>query len=214
MKLHGWTARIAYAFGFRLLELWARTLRFEFDDRAGVVGQPAARAYILAIWHNRLLLLPYVVRRFVPARKPTALISASRDGAILTDMVRRFGFAAVRGSRSRQGASAILSLTEILTQGGDVAITPDGPRGPVYKINPGTTFLAQKSGAPVLPVHMEFSRCWRLKNWDRFVLPVPFSTVRVIFAPPHVVRQTLSDEEFESERLRLENAMMELVETR
>ena len=69
-------------------------------------------------------------------------------------------------------------------------------------------------GRPVLPVHMEFSRCWRLKNWDRFILPVPFSTVRVIFAAPYVVRQTGTDTEFESERLRLENAMMELVKVR
>lgn len=204
--------KLLLALGFRLLEVWANTLRYEINDRAGIVGQPATQPCILAFWHNRLLLFPYVVRRFVPARKPTALVSASKDGVILAYLIQRFGFPTVHGSSSRRGTSAVLRITEVIAAGGDLAITPDGPRGPVYEINPGIVFLAQKTGAAVVPSHLEFSRCWRMKSWDRFILPVPFSTVRVTFAPPHSVRATTNREEFETERSRLREVMMSLVE--
>ena len=91
-------------------------------------------------------------------------------------------------------------------------ITPDGPRGPAYELGQGIIFLAQQSGAEVVPLNMEYSSCWRVKSWDRFILPRPFSTVRVIFGPPHRVALTVGEEEFERERLRLQDAMMQLVE--
>ncbi|MEP6955971.1 MAG: lysophospholipid acyltransferase family protein [Chthoniobacterales bacterium] len=214
MKIEGPLARGLIAFGYHLLQLWARTLRFEIDDRAAVVGLPSGARYIGALWHNRLLLLPYVLRRFVPERPGAALISASRDGDLLADLVKRFGFDVVRGSSSRRGASAMLRLAEVIREGRDAVMTPDGPRGPAYQIGPGLVFLAQKSGAAVVPINMEYSGCWRLRSWDRFILPRPFSRVRVIFGSPYVVPPTSSDAEFESERLRLQNAMMQLVERR
>lgn len=214
MKLEGWRARVVIAFGFHLLQLWARTLRFEVEDRAALVDTPPMPRYIGALWHNRLLLLPHVIQRFLPQRKGAALISASRDGALLADLVRRFGFDVVRGSSSRKGVAAMLQLADVMANGRDAVITPDGPRGPAYVIGPGIVFLAQKSGAAVVPINMEYSNCWRLKSWDRFVLPRPFSKVRVIFGPPHAVPTTATDEAFESERMRLQNAMMQIVEMR
>ncbi|MFN2475928.1 MAG: lysophospholipid acyltransferase family protein [Chthoniobacterales bacterium] len=214
MKLEGWRARLLIAFGFRLLQLWARTLRFEIDDRAGVLGTPPAPRYIGACWHNRLFVLPHVIRRYLPQRRGVGLISASRDGAILADIVQRFGFDVVRGSSSRKGVGAMLQLADVMANGRDAVITPDGPRGPAYEIGPGIVFLAQKSGAAVVPINMEYSSCWRLKSWDRFILPRPFSTVRAVFGTPHIVPATATDEEFEFERVRLQNAMMQLVEMR
>jgi lysophospholipid acyltransferase (LPLAT)-like uncharacterized protein len=212
LKPEGWRARALVAVGFHLLELWARTLRFEIDDRADLIGTPPMPRYIGALWHNRLLLLPHVIKRFLPQRKGAALISASRDGALLTDLVQRFGFEVVRGSSSRKGVAAMLQLADVMASGRDAVITPDGPRGPAYEIGGGIVLLAQKSGAAVVPLNMEYASCWRLKSWDRFILPRPFSRVRVIFGPPHPVAATDSDEAFESERLRLQNAMMQLVE--
>jgi lysophospholipid acyltransferase (LPLAT)-like uncharacterized protein len=202
------------AFGFRLLQLWGRTLRYEIDDRAGVVGRSVTENYIGALWHNRLLVFPLVLRRFFPERHGAALISASRDGDLLADAVRRFGYDVVRGSSSRLGASAILQLAQVLASGGDVVITPDGPRGPAYELGPGIIFLAQKSGAAVVPMNLEYSRCWRLGSWDRFIVPRPFAKVRVLINRPHRVESTVTPEEFESERLALQDAMMELVEMR
>ena len=214
MKIEGRSARWLIAVGFRLLQLWVRTLRYEIDDRAGVVGKRTDQNYIGTLWHNRLLIFPFVLRRFFSNRRGAALISASRDGELLADAITRFGFDVVRGSSSRLGASAILQLTDVLASGRDVVITPDGPRGPAYELGPGIIFLAQKSGAAVLPVNMEYSRCWRLKSWDRFVLPRPFAKIRVIVGQPHRVRLTNTVDDFEAERLRLQDAMMALVERR
>ena len=192
MKIEGRAARWLIAVGYHLLRIWARTLRFQIDDRAAVVGTPPNERYIGALWHNRLLLLPHVLRTYLPNRKGAALISPSRDGDLLADLVKRFGYEVVRGSSSRRGAAAMLQLADVI--GG------------------GIVFLAQKSGAAVIPINMEYESCWRLKSWDRFILPRPFSTVRVIFGAPHPVQRTASDAEFESERLRLQNAMMQNVE--
>jgi lysophospholipid acyltransferase (LPLAT)-like uncharacterized protein len=212
LKIEGRLARWLIAFGFRLLLIWGRTLCYEIDDRAGIVGRPVRENYIGALWHNRLLIFPLILRRFFSDRHGAALISASRDGDLLTDAVQRFGFDVVRGSSSRLGAAAILQLSQILASGGDVVITPDGPRGPAYELGPGIIFLAQKTGAAVLPINMEYSLCWRLKSWDRFIVPRPFAKVRLIIGRPHRVNVTTTPEEFEAERLRLQEAMMALVE--
>ena len=214
MKIEGRPARWLVAIGFRVLQLWVRTLRYEIDDRADVVGKPADQNYIGALWHNRLLIFPFVLRRFFSNRHGAALISASRDGDLLADAITRFGFDVVRGSSSRLGASAILQLADVLASGGDVVITPDGPRGPAYELGPGIIYLAQKSRAAVLPVNMEYSSCWRLKSWDRFILPRPFAKICVIIGQPHRVRSTNTVDDFEAERLRLQDAMMALVEQR
>ena len=211
MKIEGRSAHWLIAIGFRILHLWARTLRYEIEDRADVVGKPVAENYIGALWHNRLLIFPFVLRRFFSNRHGAALISASRDGELLADAIKRFRYDVVRGSSSRLGASAILQLTDLLASGCDVVITPDGPRGPAYELGPGIIFLAQKSGAPVLPVNIEYSSCWRIKSWDRFIVPRPFAKVRVIIGQPHRVRPTSTDKQFEAERLRLQDAMMALV---
>lgn len=212
MKIEGWRAHWLIAVGFRLLQLWARTLRYEIDDRAGMMGTPVSENFIGALWHNRLLIFPFVLRRFFVHRHGAALISASRDGELLADAIKRFGFDVVRGSSSRLGASAILQLEGVLASGRDVVITPDGPRGPAYELGPGIIFLAQKSEAAVVPINMEYSSCWRIKSWDRFIVPRPFARVRVIIGAPYRVRSTSTDDEFEAERLRLQNAMMALVE--
>lgn len=214
MKIEGWRARWLIAIGFWLLRIWERTLRYEVDDRAGLLGKPASESGIGAVWHNRLLIMPLVLKRFFPHRQGAALISASRDGGWIAALVQRIGFDVVRGSSSRQGAIAMLQLSDVLAGGRDVVITPDGPRGPVYVLGPGIVLLAQKSGAVVFPLNLEYSSCWRVKSWDRFILPRPFSKVRVILGPPHKVAATSSEQEFEMERLRLQNAMMALVEMR
>ncbi len=214
MKIEGWRARWLIAVGFCLLRLWERSLRYTVDDRGGLFGRPANSPAIGASWHNRLLILPMVLRRFLSERRGAALISASRDGAWIAELVKKVGFDAVRGSSSKQGVAAVLQMADVLASGRDVVIAPDGPRGPSYQLGQGIIFLAQQSGAPIFPVHLEFSRYWRVKSWDRFFLPYPFSKVRVIFGPPHEVAQTSTDEAFEAERLRLQNAMMSLVEER
>jgi lysophospholipid acyltransferase (LPLAT)-like uncharacterized protein len=214
LKIEGWRARWLIGFGYRLLQVLVRTLRYEVNDRAAIVHQPVTENFIGCFWHNRLLIFSHILKRFTPNRHGAALISASRDGDYLAQAIRLFGFDVVRGSSSRMGATALLQLSEVLSSGGDVVITPDGPRGPVYELGPGMVFLAQKTGAAVLPMNLEYSSCWRLKTWDRFIIPRPFSKVRVIFGEPVRVSATNTAEEFEAERLRLQNEMMSLVDRR
>ena len=214
MKIEGWKARWLIAFGFYLLKALGRSLRYQIDDRAGIAGKSVTENYIGALWHNRLLVFPVVLRRFFGNRPGAALISASGDGDLLSDAIHRFDYDVVRGSSSRLGATALLQLSDVLAAGRDVVITPDGPRGPAYEISPGIIFLAQKTGARVLPMNMEYSSCWRVKSWDRFIIPRPFSKVRVIVGEPEQIRSTSTPEEFEAERLRLQHTMMSLVERR
>jgi lysophospholipid acyltransferase (LPLAT)-like uncharacterized protein len=214
LKIEGWRARWLVAIGFRLLQIWARTIRYEVDDRSALSSTPVTENYIGALWHNRLLLISFVLKKFVPHRPGVGLVSASRDGDLVADLTQRSGFGVVRGSSSRFGASAMLELAALLSSGRDVLITPDGPRGPVYELGAGIIFLAQKSGAPIQPINMEYSSCWRLRSWDKFILPRPFSKVRVIFGALHRVAPTTSEEEFERERQRLQDVMMQLVERR
>lgn len=197
-----------------MLKLLERTLRYQVEDRAKIIGEPVTENFIGALWHNRLLIFPLVLRRFFPNRHGAALISASRDGDLLTEAIHRFGFDVVRGSSSRLGASAILQLADELSARRDVVITPDGPRGPAYELGQGIIFLAQNTGARVLPMNLEYSSCWRVKSWDRFIIPKPFSKIQVIIGTPEKIKPTSTSEEFEAERRRLQNAMMSLVETR
>jgi len=212
VKLDSWRARALIEFGFGLFRLWARTLRLQVEDPENVVGLVRNKPVIFAIWHNRLLMLPRVFDPCFPSRKSFGLISASRDGDLVATLIERSGYGTIRGSSSRKGVLALRQLVDALAAGTNVLITPDGPRGPVYEVSQGMVFLAQKSGAPVVPIHMEYSSCWRLKSWDRFFVPRPFAKLRAIFGAPLQVQPTADADQLETERLRLQNAMMSLVE--
>ncbi|HZE12666.1 MAG TPA: lysophospholipid acyltransferase family protein [Chthoniobacterales bacterium] len=212
MKVDGWPARVLITLGFGIYRLWARTLRLRVEDPHDVVGFVRKQPVIFAIWHNRLLMLPRVFDPSFPTRQSYGLISASRDGDFIANWIERSGYGTIRGSSSRKGVIALRQLMDTLAADGNVLFTPDGPRGPVYEVSQGVIFLAQKSGAPIVPIHMEYSSCWRLKSWDRFVVPRPFATLRAIFAEPIRIAPLSEPEQFEAERLRLQTAMMSLVE--
>ena len=179
MKLRGNEERIGGVVA-GLIRLIGWTLRLQVEDRAGVM-KPQTQSMIWTFWHNRMLVVPLLRERFAPHRRGAVLTSASRDGAIIAAVMTRFSLRSVRGSSSRRGAAALIALKGELDAGSDVAVTPDGPRGPRYKLGPGVVFLAQQTGAGILPIRIEYSRVVRLKSWDRFMIPLPFSKVRVIF---------------------------------
>ena len=212
MKLEGWRGRALIEFGYALFRLWAKTLRLQLEDPHNGVALVRERPVIFAIWHNRLLMLPPPFDRWFPTRQSIGLISASRDGDLVSLLIERSGYGTIRGSTSRKGVIALRQLVEALAAGSNVLFTPDGPRGPVYEVSPGVIFVAQKSGAPILPIHVEFSSSWRLKSWDRFCVPRPFSKMRFILGPALRVEPTRDAEQFEKERLHLQDVMRSLVE--
>ena len=192
-----------------LMRALGRTLRIEVRDQVGFFDTQRSQPFIIAAWHNRILVLPFAFERLRPKhqRPMSVLTSASRDGGLLAAVVGRFKVGAVRGSSSRRGATALRELTATLERNTDVIITPDGPRGPVYTLGPGIIFLAQKTGLPVLRVHVEYSRFWELKSWDRFRIPKPFSRVTITLPPAELMEPTASDAEFEEQRLRFEKLL-------
>jgi lysophospholipid acyltransferase (LPLAT)-like uncharacterized protein len=177
-EISGWRRALLWPGGL-LLRLWGMTLRFETspDDLRAYTkkDQPVA----MVLWHNRLFLAAEIVRRFRGGRPAYALVSASQDGAWLTAFFSLAGLRTVRGSSSRLGREAATALVETLRAGHDIGITPDGPRGPCYEVKPGGVIVARRTRAPMLLIGGEFESAWRLKSWDRFYIPKPFSRVRM-----------------------------------
>lgn len=185
------------------------TLRLRLDDRSGILEEMFREPAILCFWHNRILGITLAFDRVYPKQRNgvTVLTSPSKDGEILARLVAAFGMGSVRGSSSRRGSQALLELVRLVKSGRDIAITPDGPRGPRYALGPGAVHLAQSTGAPILPVHAKFSRCVRMKTWDGFVVPMPFSTVSVTIDKRFAVPEGLPEQEFEAHRKKLEEIL-------
>lgn len=182
--------------GGAILGVWGRTLRMEFVDQAGEGGWGKEQGAILAFWHNRMLALPPFYARYVAHRPIYVMISLSRDGQWISDIIHRFGLHSVRGSTSRHAVRAGKEMRGVLGVSGNWgAVTPDGPRGPRYSIGAGLVQLAAWSGLPIVPLRVEAEQKWELPSWDRFQIPKPFSRVRFTFCPAIRVPAEPSDAE-------------------
>lgn len=183
------------------------TLRIRVDDPDGLLDAPPEHSMIWVFWHNRIFSMPVFYKRHMKSRQGAVLTSASRDGAVLSEAMRQLGVASVRGSSSKRGGAAMLGLTEWIKGGHDVVITPDGPRGPCYRLQPGVVKLAQVTDTPVLPLTATYTKAKRLRTWDKFFIPYPFSRVNVRVGPLVQITATSDDDAFEQERQRLERLL-------
>ena len=171
-------------FSAALIRLVGSTLRVTEDDGANILRRPDHPPLIYAFWHNRVGLIPYFYERDGSGRSLFVFISLSRDGQFITDVAERFGVKAVRGSSSRKGTKAALEAVRAARDPhADIAITPDGPRGPRRVAAPGVAQLAALSGVPVLPCAAQTTRRWVLPSWDRMVVPKPFGRGVVVCLP-------------------------------
>ena len=157
----------------------------------------------MCVWRN-------YVRRHLQGNGLAALISASRDGALLAAVLERFDVQPVRGSSSRRGPQALLELTSWLERGYNLAITPDGPRGPRYLVQPGVAALGQVTGAPVIPVSYRATRKLSMRSWDQFQIPLPFSRCQIVLGPPIYFPRDASDADREVLRKQLEESLREI----
>jgi hypothetical protein len=207
-------------FGALLLVLFIKaisaTVRFRIKDKSGFYETVPAGQGIYSCWHNRLALcldayFDYAAPR-VNTRGLAAMVSASRDGAFLTAVLEALHVQPVRGSSSRRGRQALLEMTRWAERGYDLAITPDGPRGPRYKVQPGIISLAQITGLPILPFSYHLNWKVQIKSWDRFQIPIPFARCEVRALPVIRVPRDAGDEEREQLRLQLEQTMMSITE--
>jgi Uncharacterized protein conserved in bacteria len=189
------------------------TLRYQWNDRPGMLQRPAGKAAIFAIWHNRLGLCMEAYRLYRKNHKRVgmaALVSASKDGGFLAGILECFKVQPVRGSSSRRGAQALLELTSWADRGYDLAITPDGPRGPCYVVQDGVMSLAQLTGLPIIPFSYNLTWKIRLKSWDRFQIPLPFSKCEMNVGLPITVPRDATDEQRAELRKKLEESLREM----
>lgn len=200
-------ARIVYAF-IRIISV---TLRYKWTDRSGFfAGGPAGPA-VYCVWHNRLALCMTIYFSYIKKHNQTdglaVMVSASRDGGFLAGILECFGVQPVRGSTSRRGHQALRELTTWSKRGYDLAITPDGPRGPRYVVQEGIIALAQVTELAIVPVSYNLQWKIELKSWDRFQIPLPFSRCEMIFERPIRVPRQSSESDREKFRLQLEEAL-------
>jgi lysophospholipid acyltransferase (LPLAT)-like uncharacterized protein len=138
---------------------------------------------VFVIWHGQLLPLLYQHRD----ERVAVLISEHADGEIIARIATRLGYQTVRGSTSRGAARALLGLARVVGEGNDLAITPDGPRGPAKSLAPGAVIVAHRTGAPLIAAAVSVSRAWRLRSWDQFVIPKPFARLHFAYSSPTTV---------------------------
>jgi lysophospholipid acyltransferase (LPLAT)-like uncharacterized protein len=172
------------------------------------------RPAVLAFWHGRMVVCGHLIyRRIIRRGGAVALLtSLSRDGELAAALGRARNYRTVRGSTSRGGLSGMLRLYRAVARDGcSVAIAPDGPRGPALECQPGTVMLARLAGAPIIPLAYAASRSWRLRSWDRLVVPRPFARVVVTVGEPLEVPAEAADEELARLSTTLKHRLDELV---
>jgi len=167
------------------------TLRVTFEGEEKLERIRANKQKIIyALWHGQLLILTCLLRN----RDIHPIISEHRDGEMVARVVKRLGYTPVRGSSTRGGVKVLLEILTKLGNKYDLAITPDGPRGPRWKVQQGVVFLAQKTGLPIVPSANGAERFWELKSWDRFRIPKPFSRALVLYGDPIFIPAELDRE--------------------
>lgn len=172
-----WLVRL----GVPLVRLLGRTWRVRRVNHQRVDDLRCQRMPIVfALWHGDMLPLLYLHRD----EGVSVLISEHRDGELIARIAEALGFRTVRGSTSRGAARALAGIARELESGYDIAVTPDGPRGPAHSFSPGVLIAAHRASAPVIAVGVSASRAWRLRTWDRFIIPKPFGRLTVAYSDP------------------------------
>jgi len=209
-----WYHRLGAWLVYGLIRTISATVRYRWHDGSDAFLDTYRGPAIYCIWHNRLALCMPAYYSY--ARKRTrrsgiaAMVSASRDGGFLTAILQCFRVQPVRGSSSRRGPQALLELTTWAERDYDLAITPDGPRGPCYVVQDGIMSLAQVTGLPIMPFSYELRWKIRLKSWDRFQIPLPFSACEMQIGQPVRVPRDISPEQRDALRQQLQETLRSL----
>ena len=199
---------VAALFAAGLIKTWMATIRSRIinqDDQAHPADADKAR-FLYAFWHETLLG-PVKFRARV-----RVLISQHADGELIAQAAQWLGFGVVRGSTTRGGGGALTELWDC-SQSSHLVFTPDGPRGPRRRVQFGMIFLASRSGLPIVPVGIGYSRCWRARSWDHFAIPMPFCRSVFVAGKAIHVPDGLDRDGLEHYRALVEARMLEATET-
>lgn len=175
-----WAVRL----GLVVIKLLARTWRIRpVNARSYQELRARGQPFALCFWHGQMLPLLWLHRD----QRIAVLISIHKDGEIIARIAEALGCRTVRGSSSKGGSRALLGLVRELQDGHEIAVTPDGPRGPARKFAPGALVAAQRANAPIVMMGVHCPRAWRLNTWDGFMIPKPFARVTVAYSEPVLV---------------------------
>jgi lysophospholipid acyltransferase (LPLAT)-like uncharacterized protein len=182
----GWRAALVAGVAAGLIRLLRATVRLSHHGDAEMRRmEREGERFLIAFWHRHILLMPYCYR----GRRITVLVSQHRDGELIARTVAHFGIHSSRGSTTRGGAAGVREMLRRFREGYDLAVTPDGPKGPRGVVKPGAVQLAALAEVPIQPVSLGASRCRRLDSWDGFVIPLPGSRVSLVYGEPFWVRR-------------------------
>ena len=203
------TFRVLPYVGAFLFRVFALTIRFEEKGSETMAAfERDRRPYIAAFWHGHILMMlasPYRMRS-------KAMISSHRDGELISKMAAHFGVGSIRGSTTRGGIQALKGAIRAVHQGFKVVVTPDGPRGPRYIVQPGVIELARVTGVPIIPIVFSCTRKKIFSSWDRFILPYPFTRGVFFYGEPFYVERQMGKEALEIKRKELEKRMQRMME--
>lgn len=200
-KLPGWIyyPAVWLLYGYKLL------MRTEVIDPGGHLQKQPPPAVTIT-WHNRLLFFPLMFPKWHRCRT-VAVISASRDGQYISDLVATLGIGSLRGSSKKKGFNALHGAVKAVQERKYVCFTPDGPRGPRYRMSPGPIYLASQLKVPLFPLAINYSSFWELKSWDGFRIPKPFAKVSLVIGEPIPIPENMDSKGIEEYRNRAEEAL-------
>lgn len=180
-KYDDWKIRLASFAGSMLIRLLGFTARFEVVgyERVREIAE-SGRSCVMAVWHGRTMMPVYYCR----GMGIWAIVSTSRDGELQARVLQYLGYRIIRGSTARGGIKAALIAARKLQEGGILAITPDGPRGPAHQVQEGIVFLAQKANCPIVPIGVGIRPRKLMPTWDSYALPAPFARCALVFGEP------------------------------
>ncbi len=181
--------------------LWCSTLRISYVNQEK--AESIKEGVVSAFWHNRLFPTVYLYKKY----RPVIMVSRSKDGEIISKVIEKVGMGTVRGSSSKGGKEALREMVRLAGCKRPLVVIPDGPRGPKYQAKAGAVIVAQKTGLPLLPLSMGFSRAKELGSWDGFLVPYPFSRLVVVYGEPKVIGP---EADVEEERLWLQEELIHL----
>jgi lysophospholipid acyltransferase (LPLAT)-like uncharacterized protein len=213
MKIrHPWLIKALGFAGAWMVRLWITTLRYRHYaiGSSALPDHPQLRSrYIYAFWHENMLLPAYHCAR----PDVSVLISQHADGELIATVCQELGFRVIRGSSTRGGTEALRQMLRAARRGAHLALTPDGPRGPRRQVQAGVIYLAAKTGLPIIASGIGFQNPWRLRSWDRFVLPRPWCRATLVTADPIAIPADLDTEGLEHYRQLVEEALRKVSET-
>lgn len=166
--------------------------------------------FVLAFWHGRMLYALHLAQMWQV--RTTAMVSRSQDGEFISQVSKCFGVRPTRGSTSRGGSRAMLQMVRRVQEGYVAGVTPDGPRGPRYRVQPGVITVAQKTGVPILP--FAYDAEWKkvFQSWDRFVMPLPFSRIVVVYGEPISVPAHATPDMLQAKQQEVEASLRQVTE--